>query len=139
MQNFVPNKTIICDDSDPPWINKETKQLIEQKNQFYIRFIRNNKTLLYIKEFKVLQDEPGFLIEKLKNNYFSKLSEKISNKTASSKTYWSVLKTFFMIMNSLLILEKNLNFLIHTLQSNVYYQRIIVSYQKKCCFLLKGI
>ena len=121
MQNFVPNKTIICHDRDPPWINKETKQLIEQKNQFYIRFIRNNKTLLYIREFKVLQDELRFLIEKLKNNYFSKLSEKISNKTADSKTYWSVLKTFFMIMNSLLILEKNLNFLIHTFQSNVHY------------------
>ena len=32
MQNFLPNETIICDDRDPPWINKEIKQLIEQKN-----------------------------------------------------------------------------------------------------------
>ena len=23
MQNFVPNETIICDDRDPPWMNKE--------------------------------------------------------------------------------------------------------------------
>ena len=29
MQNFIPNETIICDDRDPPWINKEIKQLIE--------------------------------------------------------------------------------------------------------------
>ena len=29
MQNFVPNETIICDDRDPPWINKELKRLIE--------------------------------------------------------------------------------------------------------------
>ena len=23
MQNFVPNETIICDDRNPPWMNKE--------------------------------------------------------------------------------------------------------------------
>ena len=34
MQDFVPNKTIICDDRDPALMNKEIKQLIEQKNQF---------------------------------------------------------------------------------------------------------
>ena len=28
MQNFVPNETIICNNRDPPWINKEIKQLI---------------------------------------------------------------------------------------------------------------
>ena len=32
MQNFVLNETIICDDRDPPWMNKEMEQLIEQKN-----------------------------------------------------------------------------------------------------------
>ena len=32
MQIFAPNETIICDDRDPPWMNKEIKQLIEQKN-----------------------------------------------------------------------------------------------------------
>ena len=50
-----------------PWLNKEIKQLIEQKNQFYKRFIRGNKTLLYINQCKALQDELGFLIEKSKN------------------------------------------------------------------------
>ena len=44
MQTFGPNETIICDDRDTPWMIKETKQLIEQQNQFYKRFIRSNKT-----------------------------------------------------------------------------------------------
>ena len=66
MQNFVPNETIICDSRDPPWTNKEIKQLIEQKNQFYKQFIQSNKTLLYINQFKTLQDELGFLNEKSK-------------------------------------------------------------------------
>ena len=40
MQNFLPNETIICDPRDAPCINKEIKQLTEQKYQFYKRFIR---------------------------------------------------------------------------------------------------
>ena len=61
VKNFAADGTIKCDDRDPPWINKEIKQLIEQKNQFYKRFIRSNETLLYTHQFKALQDELGFL------------------------------------------------------------------------------
>ena len=25
IQNFIPHETIICDDRDPPWINKEIR------------------------------------------------------------------------------------------------------------------
>ena len=39
MQNFVPNETIICDDRNPQRMNKEIKQVIEQKGQFYKGFI----------------------------------------------------------------------------------------------------
>ena len=132
MENFVPNETIICDDRDPPWTNKEIKQLIEQKNEFYKRFIRSNKTLLYINQFKALQDEIGFLIEKSKNYYYSKLSQKLSNKATSSKAYWSILKTFLN--------DKKIPCIPPVfLQNNVHYQRIIVSYQKICYFLLKNV
>ena len=75
-------------------MNKEIKQLIEQKNQFYKLFTRSNKTLLYIDQFKASQDELGFLIEKSKNYYYSELSQKLSNKATSSNAYWSVLKIF---------------------------------------------
>ena len=42
-------------------MNEETQQLIEQKNQFYKRFIQSNKTL--INQFIALWDKLGFLIE----------------------------------------------------------------------------
>ena len=71
----------------------------------------------------MLQDELGFLIEKSKNNYYSKLSQKLSNKATCSKAYWSILKTFLndkkipcippVFHNKFVIdLEKKLNFLI---------------------------
>ena len=151
MQNFVANETIICDDRDPSSINKEIKQLIEQNNQFYKRFTRSNKTLFYINQFKALQVELGFLIENSKNNYYSKLSQKLSDKATSSKAYWSIVKTFLNDKKILCIppvfhdnkfaidFRQKLNFLIHFLQNNLHYQRIIVSYQKICCFLLKNV
>ena len=78
-------------------MNAEIKQLIEQKNQFYKQFIRSNKTLLYINQFKVLQEELCFMNEKSENDYYSKLSQKLCNKTTSCKAYWSILKTFSFI------------------------------------------
>ena len=44
-----------------------------------------------------------------------------------------------MIINSLLILEKKLNFLIKFLLNNVHYQIKIVSSQKIYDFLLKNV
>ena len=32
--NFIPNKIILCDDRDPPWMNEKIKQLIRQKLYF---------------------------------------------------------------------------------------------------------
>ena len=43
---------------------------------------------------KVLQDEPGFLIKKSKISYFSKITQKLSDKTTNSEAHWSMLKTF---------------------------------------------
>ena len=35
--NFIPNKLIICDDKDPPWMNDEIGTLIKSKNLLYQR------------------------------------------------------------------------------------------------------
>ena len=80
--------------TDTPVDEKEIKQFIEQKNQFHKRFIRSNKTLLCINQFRTFHEEIRFLIEKSTNNYYSKLSQKLPKKTTSSKAYSSILKTF---------------------------------------------
>ena len=105
------------------WRKSRQKNPINWTEKPILRFIRSNKTLLYINQFKALQDELGFLIEKSKNNYYSKLSQKLSNKATCSKAYWSILKTFLndkkipcippVFHNKFVIdLEKKLNFLI---------------------------
>ena len=49
--------------------------------------------MFYINQFEALHRELDFPIEKSKNNCYSKLSQKLSNKTTTSKAYWSILKT----------------------------------------------
>ena len=31
LSNYIPHETITCDDKDPPWFNKNIKQLIQKK------------------------------------------------------------------------------------------------------------
>ena len=33
--NFIPNKIILCDDRDPPWMNDEIKKMIKRKNWLF--------------------------------------------------------------------------------------------------------
>ena len=41
--NFIPHETVTCDDRDPPWINNNIKQLIQEKNDTYTIYILNDK------------------------------------------------------------------------------------------------
>ena len=131
-------------------VNKKRIKAIEQKNQSYKRFIQSNETVIYINQFKVLQDELGFRIEKSKNNY-SNLSQKLSNKATSSKTYWPILKTSINDKKILYIppaihdnnftidFKEKAALLIHFLLSNIHCQGIVLCYQKICYFLLKNV
>ena len=39
MSNFVHNELIICDDQDPPWVNRYIKNLIAAINYFHKKFV----------------------------------------------------------------------------------------------------
>ena len=55
MSNYIPHETIICDDRDPPRINKNIKQLILNKNHAYKSYICNGKSLQFFNQFQFLQ------------------------------------------------------------------------------------
>ena len=40
LQNFIPHERIVCHDRDLPWINKEIKKLINEKNSAYKSYCR---------------------------------------------------------------------------------------------------
>ena len=43
---------LICNDRDPPWINKDIKQLILNKNHAYKSYIRNELSLEFFNQFQ---------------------------------------------------------------------------------------
>ena len=67
MSNYIPHKTIICNDRDPPWINEDVKQLILDKNHPYKSYIGNDKSLKFFNQFQFLPIKLNSLIEESKN------------------------------------------------------------------------
>ena len=94
MSNYIPHETIICDDRDPPWINKDIRKLISDKNHAYKSYIRNDKSLQFFNQFQFFQKELSSLIEESKNQYYTRLSHKLLDPKTSQKSCWSILKIF---------------------------------------------
>ena len=94
MSNYIPHDTTVCDDRDLPWINKDIKQPILDKNHAYKSYIGNDKPFKFFNQFQFLQTKLNSLIEESKNRYHTSLSHKLLDPKTSQKSYWSILKTF---------------------------------------------
>ena len=94
IQNFIPHKTIICDDRDPPCINKETKKLMFEKRLAFKSYCYSNKSMFLFEKFKALQYQLNISIEESKEKCYTKLPSMLANPLTGPKTYWSILKTF---------------------------------------------
>ena len=94
IQNFIPHKTIICDDRNPPWINKEIKKLMLEKNWVFKSYCYSHKSMFLFEKFKALQYQLNISIEESKEKYYTKLSSRLADPLTSPNTYWSILKTF---------------------------------------------
>ena len=92
IQNFIPHETIICGDSDPPWINKEIKKLMIEKNLAFKSYCCSNRNIFLLEKFKALQYQLNISIKESNEKYHTKLSSRLSNPLTSPKTYWSILK-----------------------------------------------
>ena len=94
IQNFIPHATIICGDRYPPWINKEIKKLMIEKNLAFKLYCCSNRNMFRFKKFKALQYQLYISIEESKEKYYTKLSSRLADPLTSPGTYWSTLKTF---------------------------------------------
>ena len=69
LNNYIPHKTKICDDRDPPWMTTKIKELISQKNQLYFRIKKKNNSFLNKQLLHSLQQHLSKSIENAKNKY----------------------------------------------------------------------
>ena len=94
LSNYIQHEIIICDDRDPPWINNRVKELINDKNDTFQCYRHNNKDPKLFNKVEYLQNELKSLIEANKEKYYSRISKRMMNPLTSTKTYWSILKSF---------------------------------------------
>ena len=90
--NFIPNKIILHDDKDPPWMNDEIKKLINRKNWLF-QCQRKSGNLDYASLNSITQDISN-AVNSSKLKYSERLALKLNDPKTASKTYWKILKTF---------------------------------------------
>ena len=94
MSNFIPNETKLVDDRDPPWITRKLKNMIQEKNLFYKKYLKSNNQETF-QAFSQIQERVRLAIEDSKETYYEKFSNKLSNDKLNGKCYWAILKRFF--------------------------------------------
>ena len=92
--NYIPNKTILCNDKDLPWFNNEIRNILTMKNKIFEQYIANGKSQIDYERLQLISNSLTETIRSSKEKFYFKLSTKLANPSTSSKTYWSILKTF---------------------------------------------
>ena len=90
--NLTPNKLVTFDDKDPSWMTEKLKGKIKWKQKVYRDYLKMVKLKQTVHHAIT---EVSQLISEIKDKYYNKLSMKLNNPKTSSKTYWSILKTFY--------------------------------------------
>ena len=92
--NFILNKNIICNDKDPPWFNNQIKTLIEKKNHLFKSYMANCRLAVDRVSLQKAGAELINIIKSSKENFYNNLGKTLNDPNTSSKTYWSIMKTF---------------------------------------------
>ena len=90
--NVVPNKLVIFDDSNPAWMNVFIKNKIKRKHQIYKTYIKNGRKYSDYVKFQEATSIVSEVISKHKEKY---LALELNDPMTTTKTSWSILKTFY--------------------------------------------
>ena len=93
--NFTPNKIKTFKDIDHPWMNDDIKSKIKLKHKFYHRYLKHKRNNEDFAKLEHLRNETDNLISKSKKEYYQYINRKLNHPSTGSKTYWSIMKTFF--------------------------------------------
>ena len=85
--NYIPNKTILCNDEDPPWFNNEIRNILTMKNKIFEQYIANGKSQTDYERLQLISNSLTETMRSSKEKFYCKLSTKLANPFTSSKTY----------------------------------------------------
>ena len=93
--NFVLNKFVTINDTDPPWMTLNIKGKINYCNNIYGEYLKKGKQQVDYMKLQNTTKELSELISTRKDDYNLHLASKLIDSTTSFKTYWSILKSFY--------------------------------------------
>ena len=79
MSNFVPNKTIKINPSEPEWIGREIKNMLKKQNRLYKKYKNSGFMEADKVHLDLYRKECDEAIEKSKQGYLLKLGEKLAD------------------------------------------------------------
>ena len=93
--NFVRSKLVTFDDSDPPWMNDFIRNKIKWKDQMHKTYKKNGCKYTDSVKFQEAVSKVSELINIHKEEYQNHIARKLNDPMTNTKTYWSILKTFY--------------------------------------------
>ena len=92
-QACIPNKEVVVNENDAPWINDDIKSLIKRKQQLFRRWRKNNSdtTKENLSNAQITLQQK---IDDAKSRYTENLINKLNDPNSSHKTFWSAYNKF---------------------------------------------
>ena len=94
--NYVLNEIVTFNDKDPTWMTKFLKSQIHCRNNVYQECHRkgNHSAGDFIFLENIISEVSDLMFNR-KSVYYTQLAQKLNDPKTSSKTYWSISKTFY--------------------------------------------
>ena len=90
-RNYIPNKKIKCDYSQPPWMNGNIKKSLKERSKLTKMFYKNGQKSTDKDKVLAKSAECTKNILEAKNNYILKRTKKLEDSNTAPKTYWAIL------------------------------------------------
>ena len=95
VSNYIPNKFIISNDKDPPWLNDHIKRLINLKNEIFKKYLKDGRPDSVYENLQTITWDLTEAVSGSRNVYYERLANKLNDPNTSVKAYWSIIKTLF--------------------------------------------
>ena len=92
LSQYIPNKIIMCDDRDPPWMTAALKPAIKHKHRVYNKYVKRGCKPDDWEYVHAVCNKTSSRITKAKDGYFSSLGKSLSDPTNGTKSYWTTLE-----------------------------------------------
>ena len=92
LSNFIPHETLICDKKDPPWFNKKTKGIIQEKDNVFKIYCNNSSNIDLKNCLRNLQVHLNCSIECGKEKFYNKIANSLSTVALSVEAISKVIQ-----------------------------------------------